>query len=247
MKALDLLKNNKPPKILIYGAGGTGKTALVSQASRGYLMDFDDGMRTAARLEDQWSPLRQEIEFDCYAEENPQRPLAWLKAKAKLISIMNECNKGTWSYDCLVIDSLSGLAEVAQNQIMAACNKPMGKPEIREWGMIVSEVENAIQIIKCIPTLVLITAHELPIVVDGDTRMKILAPGTKLPAKIPTWFDEVWYAKTRRGAGRNPNNYIVSGRKTSSIEARTRSGMDSDVTHNELGLAGVLNEIGFTY
>ncbi len=245
MKAEDLIKRNYPPKILMYGAGGTGKTALVSQASRGYLMDFDNGMRTAMKLEDQFTPLRKEIEFDIYNETNPQAPEAWLRAKKKLIDIMNKCSRGEWEYDCLVIDGLSGLAEVVQNQIMAQCNKVMKKPEIREWGLIVAEVEIAIQIIKSLPILILVTAHELPIMVDDRHIMKILAPGTKLPAKIPTWFDEVWYTKTRVKAGQL--TYIVSGRKTPAIEARTRSGMNTDFDHTEVGLKRVLSEIGFTY
>lgn len=248
MKAEDLAKQNYPPKILIYGAGGTGKTGLVSQASGGYLMDFDNGMRTVLTrsIDDSFTALRQNIEFDIFSEQNPQKPTAWITAKTKLLSIMNACIKGNWEYDCLVIDGLSGLSEVVQNQIMFQCGKPLGKPEIREWGLIVAEVENAIKIIKSLPCLVLITAHELPIIVDDSTVMKILAPGTKLPAKIPTWFDEVWYAKTRRGS-QNSTTYIVSGRKTASVEARTRSGMNKDLSHNEIGLVGVLKEIGFNY
>ena len=245
MKSADLIKQKYPPKILLYGAGGTGKTALFSQAQKAYLMDFDGGMLTTAHLKDDFTPLRQDIEFDIYRETNPQKPSSWLKAKAKLIDIMTKCSQGKWEYDCLVVDSLSGLAEVAQNQIMFQCGKAMGKPEIREWGLIVAEVENAIAIIKSLPCLVLVTAHELPIqTAEGVSIMKILAPGTKLPAKIPTWFDEVWYAKTRQGGG-NKTSYIVSGRKTSAIEARTRSGMNKDFDHTTCGLAGVLKEIGY--
>lgn len=247
MKAQDLVKNKYPPKILTYGAGGTGKTALFAQAVEGYLMDFDGGMRTALTLEDSFSPLRREIEFDIYKETNPQKPSAWLKAKAKLMDIMDKCSKKQWPYKALVIDSLSGLAEVAQNQVMSQCGKSMGKPEIREWGLIVSEVENAISIIKSLPVPVFMTAHELPVqLADGTNIMKILAPGNKLPAKIPTWFDEIWYAKTRQGGG-NRTSYIVSGRKTSSIEARTRSGMNKDFDHTTCGLAGLLNELGYEY
>jgi len=245
MKADDLIKQKYPPKILLYGAGGTGKTALFAQAKNAYLMDFDGGMLTCCHTEDKFTPLRKDIEFDIYKEVNPRTPSSWLLAKKKLIDIMTKCGKGTWEYDCLVIDSLSGLAEVAQNQVMSQCGKAMGKPEIREWGLIVAEVENAIAIIKSLPCLVLVTAHELPITTaDGACIMKILAPGTKLPAKIPTWFDEVWYAKARQG-GANRTSYIVSGRKTSSIEARTRSGMNKDFEHTTCGLEGVLKEIGF--
>ncbi len=246
MKAEDLIKRKTRPKILMYGSAGSGKTALVSQASRGYLMDFDNKMQTINSLKDQFTPLRQEIEFDTYTEKNIQKPDAWLKAKKKLLDIMNKTFRGEWEYDCLVIDSLSGLAEVVQNQIMAQCGKPMGKPEIREWGLIVAEVEVAIKIIKSLPILILITAHELPIQIDDHYVMKILAPGTKLPARIPTWFDEVWHTKTRSAAG-GALKYIVSGRKTPSIDATSTGGMTKDFDHTTVGLKGVLSEIGFAY
>lgn len=245
MKAKDLLKQKHPPKILLYGPAGTGKTALFSQAVEGFLMDFDNGMYTTLSLEDSFTELRQEIDFEKYTETDVRKPTAWLRAKAQLIDIMEQCSKGQWKYKALVIDSLSGLSEMVQNQVMAQCGKPMGKPEIREWGLIVAEVENAIAIIKSLPIPVFMTAHELPIMKpDGSHVLKILAPGTKLPAKIPGWFDEVWYAKTRQGGG-GRQTYLVSGRKTSSIEARTRSGMNKDLDHTVIGLAGVLKDIGF--
>ena len=247
MKATELLKTNRPPRILIYGAGGTGKTGLVSQASRGYLMDFDEGMRTACTLKDDFFTLRNEIEFDEFKENNPMKPTQWISAKSKLIDIMNQCAAGKWEYDCLVIDSFTGLCEAIQFQIMANCGKPMGKPEIREWGLIVAEAENAMALIKSLPVLTLVTAHELPIQLEGGSHiMKILAPGTKLPAKIPGWFDEVYYTRAKQGS-QNSQKFVVSGRKTSSVEARTRSGMNKEFDHTTVGLSSLLNEIGFKY
>jgi hypothetical protein len=247
MKATELLTDNRPPKLLIYGAGGAGKTGLVSQAAGALLLDFDRGMRSAATITDPFTPLRHQVEMlDC-SENNPMQPNAWLNTKQLLLRILNESNAGKWKYNCLIVDSLSGLCETVQHQVMAQCNKPMGKPEIREWGLIVSEIENALSIIRALPCMVLVTAHELPIQLESGAHiMKILAPGSKLPAKIPFMFDEVWYAKTKSGPG-NTTRYIVSGRKTSSIEARTRSGMNKDFDHTEVGLAGVLAEIGYDY
>jgi archaellum biogenesis ATPase FlaH len=96
MKPPDILKTNKPPVILIYGPAGTGKTALISQASNGYCFDFDNGMLTAAKLKDKFFDSRQNIEFDIYKEPDPKNPIMYHKAMVKITNIINQKKLGKW-------------------------------------------------------------------------------------------------------------------------------------------------------
>lgn len=246
MKAQDILKKNTPPNILIYGPAGSGKTALVSQARRGYMLDFDNGMGTAAKLEDKFFDARNEIEFDIFLDAVPAKPDMWLRAKKKLLDISAVVAAGAFKYDAVIVDGLTGMGQCIQNQVMYQAGRPLGKPEIQHWGMMVSEMENALTILRSLNVLVMLTAHELPVLVDDTVVMKILAIGQKLPAKIPWMFDELWYAKTILAA-QGKTNYIVSGRSTSSIRCRTRSNFNTDFIHQEVGLVGVLEKIGYHY
>ena len=49
---------------------------------------------------------------------------------------------------------------------MGQAGMPNGKPAIQHWGMIVSEIENILTVLTSLNTLVIITAHELPVLVS---------------------------------------------------------------------------------
>lgn len=253
MKAADLEKMNKPPKILIYGAAGSGKTALVSQANNGYMLDFDDGMRTALFLKDAFYDKRMAIEFDLYKDADPCKPKGWVSAKQKILNISSAIAKGTFKHDAVIVDSLTGAAQAVQNQVMAQAGRPNGKPEIQHWGMIVSELENILTILTSLNTLVLITAHELPMLTRKGSlghpeedvhELRVLCAGKKLPEKLPWMFDEFWHADSKF-VGKKPK-FTVTGAKTSYIQARTRSGFTTN-DHTQIGLKGVLDLAGYKY
>ena len=94
MKVADLIKQNKPPNILIGGPPGSGKTCLVAQSSGGYLMDFDGHVKNIITVKDKFKTLRSKREFDAFEDVvkrlNGKPSLVsskYLEAKAKLISI----------------------------------------------------------------------------------------------------------------------------------------------------------------
>ena len=253
MKAADLEKMNKPPKILIYGAAGSGKTALVSQARNGYLFDFDEGMRTALKLKDDYYDDRMNIEFDEFRDKDPGKPVGWITAKGRVLEISSQIAHKKFPYDAVIIDSLTGLAQAVQNQVMAQAGKPNGKPEIQHWGMIVSEIENILTILTSLNTLVMITAHEVPVLTrkgslghpEEDVHaMRVLCAGKKLPEKLPWMFDEFWHADSKTVGGKS--KFTLSGIKTTYIQARTRSGF-TKCEHTKLGLKGVLDLVGYKY
>ncbi|MAE81545.1 MAG: hypothetical protein CMB80_02325 [Flammeovirgaceae bacterium] len=232
--------------MMLHGAAGCGKTALAAQASNAYMLDFDNGMMTCATLKDKFSSLRQNLEFDLFVDRKPEVPDAWLRAKAKILEISSKVASGSFKYDGVIIDSLTGMGQVIQNQIMANCGRPLGRPEIQHWGLMVSEMENILTVLTSLNLLVIVNAHEMLLQLDNKFVVKILCLGVKLPAKIPWMFDEVLYCSTSQGA-QNKTNYLVSGRSTSAIKCRTRSGFQTDFNHQETGLAGLFEKIGFTY
>jgi hypothetical protein len=236
MKAQDILKQNYPPSILIYGAAGTGKTALVSQLRGGYMFDFDGGMRTAAKLQDKFFQERNEIEFDVYRDENPNKPKACLDATSKMMNIVQACGKRAWKFDACVIDSLTGMCRASQLHEQAAQGDPFKKMEIQDWGMLVRDVEKMLTLLRSLHVLVVCTAH-----VDFNEKKKLNAKGRPIPGeseitdvfpssatkrhgfKNLAWlFDEVWIAE-KRPAGGGKYDYRIDGEGDEIRVARSRS------------------------
>ncbi|KKL47054.1 hypothetical protein LCGC14_2339410 [marine sediment metagenome] len=247
MKAKDLIDRNKPPSICIYGPAGSGKTALVSQASGAYMLDFDDGMRTAVTLNDKFTPLRQQIEFDIYVDQDTTAPRAFIDAKQKLMAVAQMRLVDKWPFDAIIIDSLTGLCRSAMMHVLGCSGDAMRVPQIQHYQQAINAVESVLTILRSLRVPVLMTAHEMLVETDAGSFIRIMSV-TKPHGmnKLPWLFDEVLHMKIRR-MGQNKINYIVSGKGTSAIAVRTRSGITDDVVINEIGLVGLFDLVGFKY
>ncbi len=243
MKALDLLTRDEPLSILFFGSAGSGKTALVSQiGSDGYLFDFDRGMRTAITLQDKFTPLRQSVEFDIYVDTNPAQPTAYLKAREKLNQLVSLSSQKKLPYKYIALDSLTGLCRAVQLHTMFTMeHNAFAVPHIQHYGVMVNEVESVLTLLRSLGVTILVTAHEMLLETKEGDLIRIMSVTRPHGInKIPWQFDEVLYTKAKpRGQGKM--EYTVTGAHTMSIgSARTRSGLISDVVHNEIGLAGLL-------
>lgn len=252
MKAKDI--ENVPPNILIYGPVGTQKTGLVSQASKGYMFDFDGGMQIALRLQDKFTSLRHNIEFDTYVDPNPTKPEMWMRAKKELMSIVGMVQAGTWPFDALIIDSLTGMAKAIQLQVMCNSGGALNKPEIQNWGSMVNEFEAGLTLLRACNVLRLVTAHELPVerlrpkqivpYVAYTTPLSMTRPHSC--TKLNWLFDEVWYTKRKLGA-QGKVLFTVDGGEDDVNRSKSRRGLIRPVAINDIGLKGVLDIIGYNY
>jgi hypothetical protein len=252
MKLRDL--ETKPPNILFGGSAGSGKTCLVSQAAGGYLMDWDGHMKSARTVKDKFAPLRHQIEFDEFVDEidlssGTPRLIAskYLIGKAKLLEIATQCANDRWPYNALIIDTITGLCRSIQVHCMAMATNgtnPFKKPQIQDFGSFINELESMLTIMRGIPVLKIVTAHEMILFGQNDEHK-----GTRLMSatkphganKLAWLFDYVLMAKKRlRGQGKV--EYIVTGR-----HEIAKGPLTTDVVHNEIGLKGVLEHLEYTY
>ncbi len=251
MKVADLIKQNKPPNLLIGGSAGSGKTCLVAQAAKGYLMDFDGHMKNVVTVNDKFTVLRNQIEFDMFVDEvkitDGKPSLAsskYLEAKAKLLSISQLCIDKKWPFDALIIDTITGLCRAIQLHIMACAGNPFKKPRIQDFGSFICELESILTIMRAIPVLKITTAHEMVIFGSQDQQITTRLMSATKPHganKLAWLFDQVLMAKKRfRGQGKV--DYIVTGK-----HEIAKGPITGDVVHNEIGLSGLLKLMGYSY
>lgn len=249
MQPKDILTTNRPPSIIEYGEAGSGKTALVAQASNAYMFDFDDGMRTAAKLEDKFFKERQSIEFDIYKELNPKAPCKYHEARVKLMQIMQEVRTKKWEHDAIVIDSLTGLSKSIMMKVMKdEAADALAKPQRNHWGSMVNYMEAFLATLRSIPVLTIVTAHVNSFEDEDGTVLGFFPSSiTRNHGKksIPWMFDEVWYA-SRKPEGSGNLGYYVDGDFVYKYMTRSRSNFGK-VKHNEIGLRGLLEKVGYTY
>jgi len=262
MHPADILKQNYPPSILIYGFAGTKKTALVTQLSGAYGFDFDRGMRTAATLKDKFFDARQRFTFDEYRDEDPKKPKMFQAALKKLGEIVEKSAKGTWEHDACIVDSLTGLCRAAQLHVQSLGDKsnPLGdsmaKMEIQNWGSLIHEVERFLTMLRSLRVLTVVTAH-----IDANEKKKLggtlgetivsemypmSATSKHGLSKLMWLFDEVWYADMRP-IGQGKMSFRINGMPVDDvIKVRTRSSMGL-IVHDEIGLVEILKKMGYEY
>lgn len=243
MKALDLLKTNAPPSLVLVGLAGCGKTALASQLGKGaYCFDFDNGMRTALNLKDDLTSFRQSLEFDIYTDTDIMKPDSFIRALTKLRTFLAKPPKA------VSLDSLTGLGKAVYSYIMyTQKGDPFAKPEIQHWGSMVGEVERFILMLRALKCPIIMTAHEGLAEMDDGRSVRIINSITKSHGrnKIAWLFDEVLYM-TARPIGGNNYGYFVTGRSVD-LPCRTRSGILGETVIDKSGLKGLLEKIGYVY
>jgi archaellum biogenesis ATPase FlaH len=249
VKPQDILKLNNPPVILVFGPAGTGKTALITQASGGYVFDFDNGMRSAATLNDKFFDVRQNVEFDVFVEEDPKNPIQYSLAIQKLMQIVAACRAKTWKFDALIVDGITGLSKTIIYKVMKdEAGDALSHPQRNNWGGMVSYMEAFMAQLRMTGKLVLVTAH-INSLEDETGNLLSLFPSSITRnhgmKSLPWMFDEIWYA-SREPAGEGKINYVVDGSYIYKVNTRTRCSFGK-VIHNEIGLAGVLEKVGYKY
>ena len=246
MKAEDLKKLNSPPKILLHGDCGNGKTGLTSQLSNGYLMDLDGGMLTALNLKDNFTKYRHNIEFDTFKDESFQNPQGWNKFYAKLLSIAELVNKKKWKYDALCIDSMTGITQIIKHFVMfSKTGNALAEPERNHWGMMVNCMESVCSIIMTLKVPVIITAHDCTVYTEDSAEYKVLSMTKNHGEKIPWMFDEVWLAQIKKKGTKRA--FTLSGIGTASRIAKSKMNLGKDVDHTDIGLPGIFKIIGYDY
>ena len=207
MATLENYKADKPIKMLVIGDTGTGKTgALASLANAGYklhILDYDNGLDILSTTVQ--GDKFQNVEYETLTEKKKAVGGQVLiqgapKSFAKGLALLTEWGqKYTSKEDVIVIDSLTFFSDAAMEHVLAGAGHTGRQPEIQEWGLAMSLMEDVLSIlysddIKC---NVIVNAHIKYIQDEGTGVIKALVNtlGSKLPPKVGRYFNHLIMAQ----------------------------------------------------
>ena len=138
------------------------------------------------------------------------------------------------SYIDIVLFNLMGATIPQQRRVKGGIQVPILEDYNFEDSAIINELIRFVQVLKNQGTNVILEAHVTPYeetTIEDKQRVtktinQILTKGKKAPAKIPTYFNEVWYfEKVHEGWGK-PAKYTVNTIGDSANECKTSFGIE---------------------
>lgn len=229
----------KPPKILIFGNYGSGKTLFAMTGGKYVqLIDLDEGVKSGKTFQDNFTNIRKEVDIlQCY-ESEPKRALAFMKAQSYIQSVSEQCSVKKYPFKILVIDSLTNLHEYCMRMILANSGLLGQKPRIQDWMLRDIQFLNLFLIVKSLPIAVVVLAHQQIHLQDDTNIITPHLPGKSLPNNLISKFDEVLYIKSKLIAG-GKTEYNIQNISTTSINVRTRANFKNNLNVN-VGLLKLL-------
>jgi len=228
----------KPPKVLIYGPAGRGKSALaLTLGERSQIIDMDGNLDVAFGLHDNLQDERLNVDVKQFLELDPTKGVAFAKVKKYILNVVNDCAKGKYEFEVLTLDSLTSLSVAAQNYVMYNSGRIGENPEIQHWGMILTEIENVITALRALPIRVFFIAHENIFTSKEVKRIQIAMPGQKLPGRITRMFSEIYYIRIR-DVGQGKGELYIQTAPTSMIICRSNRGLRTRYVFGNIGKNG---------
>jgi len=248
MKLSEAYKN-RPPKILMYGPPGSGKTATaLTLGSDLEVIDVANGLQVGMTLDDKFKEARRSS--DVFSATDIDQD--WTKVFHRIITIKNEVVAGKYEKKALLIDDLSTLSDMSLRMVMAPLLRDgkyltkSGGPELQHWGLAITQLKNLCFAIQNLPIVTILTCHDMNEAMPGTTdvyKKQIAVYGKNLPAHISGTFDELWYTYVKdEGAGKK--SFRIQTSPSTYITCRSRNQI-KDGLNQSLGMADILKSCGY--
>lgn len=254
--------HGKQMKILAVGAPGSGKTtAIRSLPGKKFALLFDPNSvesLVGADIEyEAFYPDQVPIQAMPIAKDRqpvvskPWKPEAYKKFEQWYYAHMNE--EFVQSYDWIIIDSYTSLANIMMDEIMALNRRPGRRPLVDDYGAVVQGMENLFR--DLIPKVnnLYVTAHAFLDKDDLSGALTWLLQMTKGQMKnIPLLFTDIWCFQAGEKGGfevlfqqdrRHPWIRSSLGDKAKPVETVTLGSMSDAIAQNQ-GIGAILKKSG---
>lgn len=252
------------PHILICGASGSGKTALLQTlGKRIQIFDFERGWTTGRTLKDEHYSSRLEVDIAGsldgdgqpigYVDLDLKAPTAWLRFRQDIFNLAQFINASKKSpYPAYGFDGLSGMFDMALHYVLGGQKAGENKIEFSYWNLAFNEICNVLSILRGLPTVVILTALDQRDEIkrsksDLDPRFIIEPgiPGKNMPGKTAATFEECWYLQCNPAAAGKISRTIQT-QNDGLMNAKSRLSL-ANGTDISVGLVKLLERAGFIF
>ncbi len=181
-------------KVFVVGDSGTGKSIFASTFPKpAFLFDFDKSILSYRGLD---------VDYETYAHTS----LGWVQFEKDFRGLKKSVKEGTFPYKTVIFDSTTTLSDMAMERAMqldpkrSPTNGPLWNVHL---GMVKNLLEGFIRQLLEFPCNVVVIGHLKRDYHDETGAVIGITPllTGQLSTKVPSYFDEVYYAenKTRNG------------------------------------------------
>jgi hypothetical protein len=252
-----------PPKIILFGPPGSGKTGLVMTGGAKVQIAMTDigGWKTAKKLEDSFKPERLKCDIIDCTETLGQAGSGFTKLKDHIYKTAEDIRQKRYPFTVFAVDSLTSVSSNAlryiqrnsgildsQGRVMMQFKNgtPFTGTGLPHYGGAITEVLNIIQILQGFPIAVILVAHDVKPEADYEgevTKKTINVIGQKLAPQIMNDFFEIWYADIEYLAGMQENR-ILRTKIQPTLMAKSRDSLPDKLKISE-GLPVILKRIEY--
>lgn len=207
---------------------------------------MDNGISSAISVKDIHTERRYQIDYKPMQDVNIKQPSVFTRVKSRVLEIVNDHAANKPTPRTLVIDSLTTLGEASLRSVLYSGGHLDVQPQIQEWGLAMGELDKLLLWVRSLTkiTVILIAHQEMKAVDDKNQAIELWCIGNKLAPKIPAFFDEIWYSRTK-DLGGGKTGYEILTKPTGIVKvARSRGNLPECVDMN-LGMPKILEMAGY--
>lgn len=181
------------PKLMVYGAPGTGKTVFASTFPNPIFADLEKGMASIRRPVGRW-------------------PIANVRDLGELLDFLETQEH---PYQTLVIDTLNELQRILNDYVLTlppdAGKRPYGGQQMNQgdWGLALNLLERLLRRLKELPMGVILISH-ISGIVGAEGRVEPALSGKATLGKVTGYMDIVGYMFVRQAEGSAAPEHVFS-------------------------------------
>ncbi len=252
----------QPPKIILYGPPGSGKTLLtMTLGEKIQLLCLDpSGWSSARSFKDQFSDERAKCDIIDCTEVPTKAGSGYDKCKTHVYSVVELVRQKKYPFKAIAIDSLTTLTSQCLRYILANSGilDAFGRYQLKKassgslysgvdkphYGLMANEIMNLLYVLHGLEIPVFLLAHETDEDGEGGVTKKVPhVLGQKVGPELLKEFYEIWYINIVAGAAGQINRVIQSA-QSPRVTAKSRDNLGAiDIS---IGMPKILEKIGYT-